>query len=463
MNDSQTSPGPGDRAGAWAAYHPTAVAPWDLRRVVHLHRRAGFAAPWDRLQRDLNDGPESSINRLLEGKVRSDPAADAFESTSTVLADAAVNSGEPNRLKAWWVWRMLHTPDPLGERLTLMWHNHFATSNLKVNDLAAMRRQNETFRRLARAPFGQLLNAAVREPALLNWLDAQANRKGHPNENLAREIMELFTIGIGNYAESDVREAARALTGWTVAEERFREAAALHDDGPKTLLGRRGNWSGRDLIAILLDHPGTAQRLAMRICESFMGEGTVGAVALGELADGLRARDLDVGWAVETVIRSRAFFEDANIGTRVSGPPEFVLGAVAALEIADASTLMLAEWLSRLGQVVFYPPNVGGWIGGRGWLGSRGLIARVNFAATLVNGRDLGCAEPIDLLGMATRHGSGRSPDQLFAWFSRLRFGRELDPESRNRIVASVKPRPLPELARQLTLIVLTLPEAQLN
>ena len=157
-----------------------------------------------------------------------------------MLADAAVGSKDPNRLKAWWIWRMLHTPDPLGERLTLFWTNGFATSNQKVDDLAAMRQQNETFRRLARAPFGELLNAAVRDPALLAWLDAPANRKGHANENLARELLELFTVGIGHYTEADVQEAARALTGWSVSHGGFREVAATHDDGVKCIFGKRG-------------------------------------------------------------------------------------------------------------------------------------------------------------------------------------------------------------------------------
>ena len=148
MNESDMSSEPGFRDGPWAPYRPTAEAPWDLRRVAHLHRRAGFAATWDELQRDLKDGPEVSVKRLLEGRARAASTSGEFESIATVLADAAVSSSDPNRLKAWWVWRMVHGPDPLGERLTLMWHNHFATSNLKVDDLAAMRRQNETCRRL---------------------------------------------------------------------------------------------------------------------------------------------------------------------------------------------------------------------------------------------------------------------------------------------------------------------------
>ena len=165
---------------------------------------------------------------------------------------------------------MLFGPDPLTERLALMWHNHFATSNLKVGNLAFMRRQNELFRQLGRRPFGELLEAVLHDPAMLIWLDAPSNRKGHPNENLARELMELFSLGIGHYTEHDVKEAARALTGWRVENEVFAETAARHDDGEKTILGKTGRWKGDDLVRMVLEHPATSRRLAWRICELFL-------------------------------------------------------------------------------------------------------------------------------------------------------------------------------------------------
>src|SRR5262249_56714452 len=152
------------------------------------------------------------------------------ETAEVTLGPSAASSRDPARLKAWWVYRMLFGPDPLTERLVLMWHNHFATSNLKIDDLPAMHQQNKHFPEHTRAPFGKLLNVAVRDPAMLMWLDAPANRKGHPNENLGRELMELFTLGIGHYTETDVKEAARALTGWTIGEEgKFEELPIRHD------------------------------------------------------------------------------------------------------------------------------------------------------------------------------------------------------------------------------------------
>jgi tetratricopeptide (TPR) repeat protein len=183
---------------------------------------------------------------------------------------------------------MLFGPDPLGERLTSVWHNHFATSNEKVGDLAAMLQQNECFRKLARAPFGRLLREAIRDPALLNWLDAPVNRKGRPNENLARELLELFTLGVGLTPRSTSRKPLASSRAGLVEEGRFAESPRLHDDGPKTVLGRTGAWRGQDLLLMLLEQPATAQRLAGRLCELFLGEGMAGEAGIGALARSLR-------------------------------------------------------------------------------------------------------------------------------------------------------------------------------
>ena len=160
---------------------------------------------------------------------------------------------------------MLCGPDPLTERLTLMWHNHFATSNLKVNDLGLMRRQNETLRSLNRAPFSRLLHAMVRDPALLIWLDAPDNTKVHPNENLGRELMEFFTLGVGHYTEDDVKQSARALTGWRMVGDEVRFIPSRHDPGNKTILGHTAAFDADALVRALLDNPATSRRLAWRL------------------------------------------------------------------------------------------------------------------------------------------------------------------------------------------------------
>ncbi|MFI5454403.1 MAG: DUF1800 family protein [Isosphaerales bacterium] len=407
----------------WALYVPDEGAPWNLRRVVHLHRRAGFAATWDELQRDLKDGPEASINRLLEGRSRSCGVPDGFAGIADRLADLALATPEPNRLKGWWVFRMLCGPDPLTERLTLMWHDHFATSNLKVNDLSLMRRQNETLRSLCRAPFGRLLQAMLRDPALLVWLDAPDNTKAHPNENLSRELMELFTLGVGPYSEEDVKQAARALTGWKLIDDEPRFIASRHDPGSKTILGRTAAFDANAFARLLLEHPATSRRLAWRLCHEFLGEGTADQAAINSLAEGLRAHDLDIGWCIATVLRSRLFFDPANLGNRVLSPIEFVIGSVRALEVLDPppSTPVLADWCGRLGQDLFYPPNVGGWTGGRSWISTRSAIGRANFAAAMVEGESVGLSTPLDLLALAGRHDQRRNP----SFFAQLLLGTD--------------------------------------
>ncbi len=262
MRRHRATAGPGT---AWARYEPTAEAPWDLRRVVHLHRRAGFAGNWAEIQRDLKDGPEASINRILTGSSRTG-VPDGFESKANLLADAAVASADINRLRAWWIFRMLASPDPLGERLTLMWHDHFATAQSKVEDLALMRRQNDTFRRLARAPFGALLERRVREPALLLYLDAPSNRKDHPNENLARELMELFTLASATSPRPTSRRPpgpSPAGRSTTVRSARPRLSTTM---AKKPFLDVTGAGAAADLLSILLDRPSTPRTFARRLC-----------------------------------------------------------------------------------------------------------------------------------------------------------------------------------------------------
>ena len=445
----------------WAPYIPTKDAPWNLRRVVHLHRRAGFAATWSEIQRDLADGPKASVDRVLSGKACSEGVPPEFAKTADLLGEAAAPSGDPARLKAWWIYRMMFGPDPLSERLALLWHNHFATSNLKVENLAFMRRQNELFRKLGRGPFGDLLSAVVHDPAMLVWLDAPSNRKGHPNENLARELMELFSMGVGHYTETDVKEAARALTGWSLDEETFTEVAVRHDIGEKTILGHKGPWKGDDLVRMVLEHPATSRRLAWRVCELFLGEKALQTADIGALADGLRARNLDIGWAVETVLRSRIFFSDENLGNRVLSPVEYVVGAARALELFDppSSTLVLAEWCGRLGQDLFYPPNVGGWPSGRSWLTTRSVIGRANYAAALVDGVRVGRPGPMDALALAGRHGEKDG----IAFYTRLLLGTQSAPAWRARLAAGVDSSEEAETARRTVALILAMPEAQLS
>ena len=259
-----------------------------------------------------------------------------------------------------------------------------------------------------------------------------------------------------------MQDAARALTGWSVSQGQFREVAATHDAGVKCLFDKRGTWSGKDLITIVLDHPATAHRLARRICECFMGEGAVSA-------DELRRWLMDyVGTPWISAGRSRRF--SARGLSSTSAISRRVLwdlrsSSSARWRRSRSQTRARLHWPTgrRVGPGPVLPAQRRRLAWRSRLAGLRGLIARVNFAAAVADGRAIGCAGPFDALGLAGRHGCRHNPDELLGWFSRLLLGRELNAAARDRILAAVKPKPLPELGRSLAAMILTTPEAQLN
>src|SRR5262249_34424081 len=235
----------------WARYEPRPDDPWDLHKVAHLHRRAGWGATRAELVRDMEAGPDRSIERLFQ------PAQPSIEELEALdgLRRTARTSSNLDLLKVCWLNRLLHGLDPLREKLTLFWHGHFATSNKKVESVALLDQQNETLRTHALGRFAELLEAIIPDPAMLAWLDGGTSKKDKPNENFGREFLELFTLGAGHYTERDIREAARAFTGWVRKESAggFRETPVfIHDKtqvdgGPKAFLGQTGPWGPADI------------------------------------------------------------------------------------------------------------------------------------------------------------------------------------------------------------------------
>jgi hypothetical protein len=377
--------------GPWAPYRPTDRDLWDLRKVAHLHRRAGFGPTRAELLRDLKAGPAASVDRLLKP-----PANAGTERVAGLLARGARHSGDSERLKGWWLFRILHGADPLREKMTLFWHNHFATSNAKVNSVSLMFRQNELFRRHALGRFADLLTGVIADPAMLIWLDGAANRKGKPNENLAREFLELFTLGIGHYREADVRAVARAFTGWAGDPEAgFRFHPSRFDSDVKTFLKQRGAWKRADVVRITLEQPAAAEFLCRKLYTFLVSEQETPAPALiRPLADELRRSRYSIAHVVGIILRSRHFYGPAAYRQRVKGPVEFSAGLVRALEPAERiNPLTLALACERQGQELFYPPSVKGWDGGRGWINSASLLQRGNWASQFVWGNpDYGLA-----------------------------------------------------------------------
>ena len=246
----------------------------------------------------------------------------------------------------------------------------------------------------------------------------------------------------------------------------FMMSPVRHDPGEKSILGKKGPWRGDDLIQILLDHPGTSVRLATRLCELFMGEGTANAARIRSLAEGLHSHNLDISWGVETILRSEAFFAEANLGGRVLAPAKYVVGAARALEMFDPppSTVILADWITRLGQDLFSPPNVFGWPGGKAWITTRCVIGRANFAAALVTASGAGRPEAFDALGLARSRRREECLDDVVAFYCDLLLGRRPDEGFHKRLNAALGTNTLmsPETARRIVTLILASPQGQL-
>src|SRR5262249_17063347 len=232
-----------DPAEAWKPWRPSSADPWNRKWAAHLYRRAAFGASREELIEAEKLGVDGTIELLLRGR----PEAEEVLPTPTDAGRVAA-SRDDVQLRGWWLYCMIQGHHPLREKLTLFWHNHFATSISKVRDANQMFRQNCLLREHALSKFGPLLQNISRDGAMLVWLDSNSNVKGKPNENYARELMELFSLGVGNYTEKDVREAARAFTGWHTDGEGFQFNAATHDTGLKKFLGQIGNWDGTDIV-----------------------------------------------------------------------------------------------------------------------------------------------------------------------------------------------------------------------
>jgi uncharacterized protein (DUF1800 family) len=374
---------------AWQPWRPTAADPWSVKWAAHLYRRAGFGASREELTDAVERGHEATLDRLLAGRPK---AAELLPTLHDVGAVAAAAGDGGAKLRDWWVYCMLHSQHPLREKLTLFWHNHFATSIAKVRGSDLMFRQNRTLREHALGKFGPFLQAMSRDPAMLLWLDSNSNVKGKPNENYAREVMELFSLGVGNYTEPDIRAAARAFTGWHTDGKAFRFRADEHDTGDKTFFGKTGNWDGGDIVAMILEQPAAARFLVGQLYSYFVSETPPAAELLEPLCTAFRKSDYDIAGLMRTMLSSRLFFSEVAFRKRIKSPVEFVLGAARAVYReygegqADYRPLphtMLTPRISAMAQILFAPPNVKGWPCGKAWLTTATMLERNNFAAAI--------------------------------------------------------------------------------
>ena len=283
-------------------------------------------------------------------------------------------------LRTWWVAEMLSTPSPLTEKMTLFWHNHFATSQQKVHSANLMYRQNVMLRNYATGNFGAMLREVSKNPAMLVYLDGAQNRKGAPNENFAREVMELFTLGEGHYSEQDIKEVARAFTGWSMdvdaGEFRFRRPA--HDDGTKTVFSKEGKFNGDDIVTLLLQQPATGEFVVSKLWREFVSP-EPDAALVAQFAATWRAANYEMKPLLRAMFLSEAFWASANRGVLVKSPVDLVVGSLRQFRFSVEDPAPFAVILRQLGQDLFNPPNVKGWPVGDAWLNTTTLLARKGF------------------------------------------------------------------------------------
>lgn len=370
-----------DPAWAWGRYEPDATRPWNLALAGHLFRRAAFGADWDRLQEALSEGPQNTIDKLLN------PTADVntFSQEYDDYEVAASGGESAEALGAWWLRRMIVTPHPLLEKMTLFWHSHFGVSNVRVKNARLMQRHVQLLRREALGSFGTMLRAIPSDPAVLLCLDSIANRKAMPNENFARALLENYTLGSGHFKEEDVAEAARAFTGWFVLRGKLKYISREHDEGPKSILGRQGNFAADDVVDIMLNQRVTSERIVRKLYRWLISETQEPAdEVIAPLAERF-TREHDISATVETILRSNLFFSHLAYQQRIKSPVEYAVGIVQGLE-SLVSTTRLNQALSDLGQSLYHPPTSKGFEGGRYWINDIALTGRHNLAVAMLQG-----------------------------------------------------------------------------
>lgn len=446
-----------DADWAWSEYPAAGSDRWTTSQAAHLFRRAGFGARGSEVKRAIRDGLVATVERLLNAA--DEPPGFVREMQS--LAAASLATGNVRQLSAWWTYRLLNTPSVLLEKMTLFWHGHFATSAQKVEDAELMLKQNQLLRQNALGSFSELLLEVSRDPAMLLYLDSATNRKAHPNENYAREIMELFCLGEGNYSESDIRELARCFTGWEVRRKKFRFNRYQHDTGEKSVLGRTGNLSGEDAVQIVVQQPSAATFIAAKLVRYFvMDEPWPSADLVAPLAAQLRQDGMVVRNTVKRILCSNLFYSPHALARKVKSPVEMVIGFLRALD-GSTNTVAIAEALNELGQGLFYPPSVKGWDGGRTWINSSTLLGRSNLIRRLLENETTRFGRqslPDHLASLQIR-----SPGQLMDYLEETLFAVPVPTAARERILALASDGSREERLINTTHALCTLPEFHLN
>ncbi len=388
--------------------------PWDLQAAGHLLRRAGFSASPGELQRIVDQGFEATLDELLDFESIDDSAMEA-QLAEREYSLVRLNQNERLRanaqnLQRWWLYRMIHSRHQLVEKMTLFWHDHFATSAQGVNFVNGREEplvlvQNQTLRSHALGNFKEMVHAIARDPAMIYWLDNLTNVVGEPNENWARELMELFTMGEGNgYTEFDIQEAARAFTGWSVVPPRRRDSAEVltfafypqrHDFEPKTVLGQtivsqpgsEGVLDGEQVVEIIFEQPQVAEFITAKLWDFFVYAEPPEEI-VSQLAEGFRDSGYDLKSLMRSIFEHPHFMSTKAYRAKIKSPVEFMVQAFRELEVGDPDNIPRLSQFLGLGQNLFLPPDVGGWTSDAGWINTGTLLARYNWLNCLTSNRE---------------------------------------------------------------------------
>lgn len=343
---------------------------------IYANMGMGMRRPGGNLQ-NMSDAQRDEFRRKAQANLNTRQSMDRQQ-----LGDIQIS----------WLARMIATPRPLEEKLTLLWHNHFASNYRNVRDSYLMNQQNEFFRAHAAGSFADLAQGVIKDPAMIVFLNNDRNVKLKPNENLARELMELFTLGIGHYTENDIKQGARALTGNTRRGNEFTFAQFAHDEGEKTILGKTGRFTGEDFVKILLDQPACAQFIAYKLYRHFVADLNDGVspearAVIESLASDIRSADYQLKPALKKLFASEHFYDPRIVGSQIKTPVQVVVGTIRSLSTPTRDLEVLLDALRVMGQEIYEPPNVAGWPGGRAWINTTTFFSRQNTAVYLLTGK----------------------------------------------------------------------------
>lgn len=400
---------------------PMASSRFGYAQAAHLLGRAGFGGSRQQIEALLGMGLAGAVDYLVDYETvapnaftppeydpdiirpytdeerkemraeRNDPGARERRQAERNYRQE-LDGQQMNELEKWWLSTLIASPRPLEEKLTLLWHGHFASNYRGVRDSYLMLKQNQFFRTNANGSFAELALGIVKDPAMIKFLNNDTNRKANPNENLARELMELFTLGEGNYTEEDIKEGARALTGSTYEDNEYVFKTRDFDNADKSILGQAGNWNAEGFVRILLKRPGCPIFVASKLYRHFVADvdetyNPADKAIVTAMSSMLKSNRYELKPVLKALFRSQMFYSEQVMGNQIKSPAQVLVGTIRTLDTPVHDISLLQDAMGMMGQKLFNPPSVAGWYGGRSWVNTSTLFVRQNLGTYLVTGK----------------------------------------------------------------------------